>query len=72
LADKLGAGDDSAEFRKLNLIFLLRPFKQKAKDADVKIKSPAQSIFKADAQKRADDAQILADAAKEEGEATSD
>ena len=61
---KLGAGD-VARIQEAKPNISIAAIQQKAKNADVKIISGAQSIFKADAQKRADDAQILADEARE-------
>ena len=64
IGSKLGAGD-VARIQEAKPNISIAAIQQKAKNADVKIISGAQSIFKADAQKRADDAQILADEARE-------
>jgi hypothetical protein len=58
IGDKLGAGE-IRQIQEAKPNISIAAIKTKAKDADVKIKSPAKSIFNAEAQK-------LADAAKEE------
>ena len=58
IGSKLGAGE-IRQIQEAKPNISIAAIQQKAKDADVKIKSPAKSIFNAEAQK-------LADAAKEE------